>query len=190
MQATQYYVHRFLLHSSNSGLKQFHQTWQHSVTAPHSFVAHFDHPLAWFLWRWIPTYGPAVCLSTLVSSVLTADVRVQILFRFHLLTYFLFLALISLEESFTFSGYSSFPSIILGGITRRQDHHLRTGGRGNFAPWGVFDWLHGTSVGGDIGEDVRDELDEHDVAGKANSAWEGAKATGREKIGGRKKGKS
>ncbi|KAI9841324.1 MAG: hypothetical protein M1838_003619 [Thelocarpon superellum] len=115
----------------------------------------------------------------MAKDLLRGFVLREVLFRFHLLTYFVFMSIISLEESLTFSGYSTVPSILLGGITRRQDSHLQSGGRGNFAPWGLLDWLHGTSIGADIGDDVRDELDKHDVSERASDAWEGAKAQGR-----------
>lgn len=42
------------------------------------------------------------------------------------------------------------PGIMLGGITRRQELHSRGGGKGNFAPWGLLDWIHGTSIGADV----------------------------------------
>ena len=102
----------------------------------------------------------------------------------HLLTYLLFMSLVSLEESLTFSGYSTSPSILLGGMTRRQDAHLASHGRGNFAPWGIMDWLHSTGVsgGGDIGDDVRDELDEHDVGRRAGEAWQGTKAASKDSL--------
>ena len=161
-EALQYYVHRYILHTGSTLLVSYHQKYQHSINAPHSYVAHYDHPLVWMLWRFIPVYGAAVA------------------FRFHLLTYFIFLALVSVEESLSFSGYN-ISSIILGGVARRQDLHLSSGGAGNFAPWGLLDWICGTSEGGDIGDDVLEEMDKHDIPEKASNAWEGVKSTAKER---------
>ncbi len=137
-QVLQYYIHRFILHHPTNPLARWHRSWQHSVRAPYSLVANFDHPAAWVVGRWLPLYLPAL------------------LFRLHVLTFGLLLVLVSLEEVFAFSGYSVLPStIILGGIARRHDAHLMSGGKGNFAPWGVLDWVHGTTIGG---EDVLDDL--------------------------------
>ncbi|KAI4218189.1 MAG: hypothetical protein L6R40_008798, partial [Gallowayella cf. fulva] len=77
----QYYLHRYTLHSPSSPVSQYHESWQHSVSLPYSFVAHYDSPLTWILWRWLPTYGPAL------------------LVRFHILNYFLFMVLVSIEET-------------------------------------------------------------------------------------------
>ncbi|KAI9804312.1 MAG: hypothetical protein M1833_007119 [Piccolia ochrophora] len=164
----QYCAHRYLLHSDSSGAARLttqHRTWHHALTAPHSFVAHYDHPLPWLLWKFFPTYLPAV------------------IFRFHLLNYFVFLALVTLEETFAFSGYSTVPSILLGGIAKRQDLHSRSGGEGNYGPWGVCDWGCGTSVGGVLGEDVAQELEKHGVGEKAAGAIEGAKGGAKKKKG-------
>src|SRR5213076_823020 len=115
----------------------------------------------WILWRFVPTYGPAV------------------LIRFHLLTYFLFLSFISLEEIFTYSGYTTLPSLILGSIARRQDLHMASYGQGNFAPWGFLDWLHGTSVGGDVMKSIKDEMEKNSVTEKARNARTNTKGQGR-----------
>jgi hypothetical protein len=72
-------------------------------------VAQFDHPVAYVVGRALPTYLPAV------------------FFRFHLLTWFCFLAVVSIEEVSTFSGYSTVYSI-LGGATKRTDKHFETRG--------------------------------------------------------------
>jgi hypothetical protein len=166
-EAVQYYVHRYLLHTGSTLLVSYHHQYQHSIHAPHSYVAHYDHPVIWMLWRFVPVYGAAVA------------------FRFHLLTYFIFLALVSVEESLSFSGYN-ISSIILGGVARRQDLHLASGGAGNFAPWGLLDWICGTSVGNNIGDDVREEMDKHDVPERAENAWEGVKSNARERASRRK----
>lgn len=103
------------------------------------------------------------------------------LFRFHLLTYTIYIALISLEETFAFSGYSTVPTnFILGGMARRTDKHVLCGGEGNFGPLGVADWVCGTSVGGDVMEDVGREAERHDVDGKMEGVMDGAKSKGRQ----------
>ncbi|KAL1629298.1 hypothetical protein SLS56_005402 [Neofusicoccum ribis] len=153
----QYYIHRYILHARRSRIAQWHRNWQLSIRAPYSFVANYDHPIAWLLSRWLPIYLPAV------------------LFRFHILTFQLLLALVSLEEALIYSGYSVLPStIILSGMARRADAHLMTGGQGNFAPWGLLDWVHGTTIGGDVAEDMRDELEKHNVPERASNALDNA----------------
>lgn len=82
-----------------------------------------------------------------------------------MLTYLLYLSLVSLEETFAFSGYTTLPtSFLLGGIARRTDEHLLSGGDGNYGPSGVVDWCCGTSIGDtDIQDDVMEELEDHEV---------------------------
>jgi hypothetical protein len=115
----------------------------------------------YLLWRFLPLYLPAIA------------------FRMHLLTYLLLMAVISLEETFTLSGYSNIPGIMLGGFARRQDLHSESQGMGNFAPWGLMDWIHGTSVGGDVVEDMKDEAEKHQVAKRSGKAWNNAKESGK-----------
>ena len=79
---------------------------------------------------------------------------------------------------------------MLGGIARRQDLHSEGHGRGNFAPWGLMDWVHGTSIGGDVMEDIGDEAEKHQVKERSGKAWGNAKESGKEGIkawNGRKK---
>lgn len=76
-------------------------------------------------------------------------------FRVHLLTYSLYLTLVSVEETFAYSGYTVMPTrFFLGGIARRVDLHLLSDAEGNFGPWGVMDWACGSAVneGGEEGE--------------------------------------
>ncbi|RDW89078.1 hypothetical protein BP6252_01110 [Coleophoma cylindrospora] len=158
----QYYIHRFILHPSKPNVfSKQHQKYFHSITAPYSFAAHYDHPLPYILWRFIPVYLPSV------------------IFRPHLLTYFLLLALTTLEETFSLSGYTTVPGIMLGGIARRQDLHSAGKGRGNFAPWGLLDWMHGTSIGTDVVEDMQDEAEKHRIQERGSEALEHAKDSGR-----------
>lgn len=106
-------------------------------------VANYDHPVAFIIHRFVPTYIPAL------------------LCRFHLLTYHLYLIIVSLEETFAYSGYNVLPSgLILGGLARRQERHLMGGGEGNFGCFGAMDFVLGTSLGQDVIEDVTEELEE------------------------------
>jgi len=172
----QYYIHRFILHpSSPNYFSKLHNSYFHSITSPYAFVTHYDHPISYVLFRFLPTYLPSV------------------LFRTHLLTYLLLLAVITLEETLTLSGYTTLPGIMLGGVARRQDLHSESRGKGNFAPWGLLDWIHGTSIGPDVVDDVRDEADKHNVKERSEKAWGNAKETGKEGArafnGGRKSGR-
>ncbi len=161
-QVLQYYLHRYGLHSPNSPLTKYHEPWYHSLQAPYSLAAHYDHPLAVLLTRFLPTYLPAI------------------LFRFHLLTYYLYLALISIEETFAYSGYSVLPTnFILGGMARRADAHLLSAGKGNFSAYGIMDWICGTTVGPELLDDVEGEVEEHDVRGTPRTALDRANAKGR-----------
>jgi len=106
-----------------------------------------------------------------------------VLFRFHLLTYMVYTAFISLEETFAYSGYSTVPTnFILGRIARRTDNHVLCGGEGNFGPWGLVDWLMGTSVGGDVMDDVVAEAEKHDVPERMDGAMQKAKKRGKEMV--------
>ena len=98
------------------------------------------------------------------------------LLRFHLLTYYVYLAVVSLEDLFAFSGYNVLPSgFILGGIARRQERHLMGGGaKGNYGRLGLVDLCMGTSLGADVIDDLKDEAEKKEVGkktrGKAKSA--------------------
>lgn len=161
----QYYIHRFVLHSKSPNFfSRRHASYFHATSAPYSAGAHYDHPAAYILFRFLPTYLPSL------------------IFRTHLLTYLLLLSLITLEETLALSGYSSIPGIILGGIARRQDLHSQCRGKGNFAPWGFLDWVHGTSVGTDVIDDLRDEAEKHHVAERTEKAWDDAKKNGKDGV--------
>ena len=161
-----YIFHRYLLHSTSrsssspiSTLTRLHNTWYHSIPAPYPLSATYDHPIPHLIHHFLPTFLPAY------------------LFRFHLLTYLLYLTAISLEETFTYSGYSTVPTnFILGGIARRTDNHVLCNGEGNYGCWGLVDWVMGTSVGGDVLEDVVNEADRRDVVGRVGR---GSKEVGR-----------
>ncbi|KAF2750381.1 hypothetical protein M011DRAFT_517483 [Sporormia fimetaria CBS 119925] len=154
----QYYIHLHILHSPNGGvLSSWHQRWHHSVRLPYSFVAAYDHPACYLVHRFVPMYLPAV------------------VFRFHMMTYLILVAWFSLEELFTYSGYSVLPStIMLRGMARRTDAHMMSQGEGNFGPLGLLDWAHGTTLGRDVVDDLKAEMEKHDVKECSERAVEGA----------------
>ncbi|KXG46893.1 Fatty acid hydroxylase [Penicillium griseofulvum] len=125
-----YVLHRYALHSRWSPmLARWHRAWFHSLPAPFPLSAHYDHPITYLITKFVPTYAPAI------------------IFRFHMLTYLLYLLLISIEETFAYSGYTVMPTnFFLGGIARRMDMHSLMGARGNFGPWGIMDWIFGTAI--------------------------------------------
>jgi hypothetical protein len=93
----------------------------------------------------------------------------------HLTTYLLLLSIFSLEELFTYSGYTILPStIMLRGMARRTDAHMMSEGEGNFGPLGVLDWCHGTTLGKDVMDDLKAEMEKHDVQDRAGKAIDGA----------------
>ena len=156
-----YVLHRYALHDARSPVTQYHEDWYHSLGAPFPLSASYDHPVAYLLRSFVPTFAPAL------------------LFRFHLLTYVVFLSLVSLEETFAHSGYSTMPTnFILGGVARRTDVHVVSGGEGNFGPWGAIDCVCGTTVGADVIDDLRAEAEKHDMEGKIDVALEKAKKKG------------
>ena len=107
------------------------------------------------MFNFIPTYAPAMIL------------------RFHMLTYLLYLTVISIEETFAFSGYTVMPTnFFLGGIARRTDTHLLSGAEGNFGPWGILDWVLGTAVGDSVADDIEAEIEEHEIDEKIRMAIE------------------
>ena len=154
-----------MLHSAQSPLRGVHVSWYHSLPATYSLTAHYDHPLAYLVRVWLPTYLPAA------------------VFRFHLLTFHAFVALVSLEELFVYSGYAYMPlSVLLGRIARRQELHVMGNAAGNYAPYGLADLLAGTNLGGtDLLDDLRDEAERHDdvpekVKGRAKKAGKQARS--------------
>ena len=163
-----YFIHRKLLHGSSTYLAKLHQDWYHKqIDTPFPLSASYDHPLPYLLHSFLPTYLPAF------------------LFRFHLLTYLLFLTLVSIEETFAHSGYSRVPTnFIFGGIGRRTDMHVLCDGKGNFGRIGILDWIMGTTVGPEFFEDVRDELESHDVEGKARRGAGRLKDKTKERVNG------
>ncbi|KAJ5682225.1 hypothetical protein N7462_005390 [Penicillium macrosclerotiorum] len=168
-----YVIHRYFLHNKRrvnivsvvaSYLTQLHESWYHELYTPYPLTAHYDHPLVYLLYKFLPTYLPAM------------------IFRFHMLTFLFYLTIISMEETFAYSGYTIMPtSFFLGGIARRTDMHLLENGEGNFGPWGILDWALGTTVGDtDIEDDLLDEMDQHDLEEKVRKALEKSKNKVRE----------
>lgn len=158
-----YGIHRYVLHTYNSPLKTWHLKWQHSVRLPFSLLSAYDHPVCYLLSHWLPSFVPSY------------------LFRFHVLTWHLFTALISLEELFIYSGYAVLPSsIVLAGMARRTDAHFATahvnGEACNFGHWGVLDFVFGTNCKdtASVMDDLQDEADKHRVEQRAMKAAQGA----------------
>lgn len=76
----------------------------------------------------------------------------------------MYLSIVSVEETFAYSGYGTMPTnFFLGGIARRVETHVMSNGEGNFGPWGILDWICGTAVGDTIEDDVGDEFEEPDI---------------------------
>jgi len=86
----------------------------------------------------------------------------------HILTYLFLIVLFSLEETFVYSGYNILPStIMLRGMARRTDAHMMSEGEGNFGPFGILDWVHDTTLGKDVVDDLKMEMEKHGVEGNA-----------------------
>ena len=148
-EALQYYIHRFILHGPNP-IGQLHQSYaHHKPGAPFSLQLFTDHPLPLLLHRFVPLYIPGLFL------------------RPHLLTYFLFIALVTLEETFAMSGYTIVPGIMMSGICQRTAIHYAGKGSANYGAYGVVDWAHSTSRGRDVLDDIRSEADKHHVEEQA-----------------------
>ncbi|MCJ1471334.1 hypothetical protein MMC07_009982 [Pseudocyphellaria aurata] len=148
-EALTYILHYYVLHFQPSSLHDLHASWQHSISPPYALVANYDHPFPYIVHIFLPAYLPAI------------------IFRFHLLTYHTYLAIVSLEETFAYSGYNALPNgFILGGIARRQERHLLGDGKGNYGCFGLADLLMGTSLGDDVLDDIRKESEKQKVSEK------------------------
>lgn len=190
-EALTYYVHKTVLHSqtnhawtrraplrsSRGWVARQHSRFAHSRSAaPYSLTLAADHPAPFLLHRFAPVYLPALAV------------------RPHLLVYFLFVGLVTLEETLTMSGYTVVPGIIMGGIAKRNATHYGAGHRGpssgNYGAWGVLDWGCGTGLGGrDIEDDVRDEAEKHQVRERGEKKANDAAAFVQNGIDGIRKGK-
>ncbi|KAI2607253.1 uncharacterized protein GGS25DRAFT_494971 [Hypoxylon fragiforme] len=167
-----YYIHRYILHTRGRVAK-LHSSYAHARKrgAPYALMLYADHPLTLLLNRTLPVYLPAIIV------------------RPHLLTYFLFTILTTLEETMSMSGYTLIPGIIMGGIARRTATHYASGGRGNYGAWGLLDWVSGTSVGKDMAEDIQDEADKHQVKERGQKAVSDTGSIMQEGIDGLRKGR-
>ena len=151
-----YFIHRDVLHASpsDSVLSRWHADWAHSLKHPFSLASAYDHPVCHLLTDWAPLY-----LTTLF-------------FRFHVLSWYILTAIVSLEQFFIYSGYSVLPSqILLAGMAKRTDSHYATGGKGNYGRWGVLDWIFGTGCPGDadVVDDFQEEMDRRDIKQHASN---------------------
>lgn len=145
-----YYTHRFLLHARSGRplLTSLHARYAHTHPAC-SLGLYADHPLPLLVLHLVPVLLPSLAL------------------RPHLLTYILFTALCTGEGTLANSGYSIVPGIFLGGITKRTAIHYASKGSANYGAWGFLDWVNGTSRGGDVLEDVKEEAEKHHVKEKS-----------------------
>ena len=127
-----YFPHRYVLHNPSrcKTLSRLHAVnHRYSKSPCFALKAHYAHPLDYFLLQLLPLYLPAY------------------LRRVHLLTFFLTLAIVSLESALIYSGYDIFWGL-LGGTVRRIDrHHSPRGQNMDFGIWGIIDWVAGTAGG-------------------------------------------
>ncbi|KAG5982815.1 hypothetical protein E4U55_001309 [Claviceps digitariae] len=141
----QYYLHRRLLHGK-SGLARRHAAYAHATAgAPYSLQVFTDHPFALFFHRFLPLFLPAVVIRT------------------HMLTYFFVTIITTIEETLGMSGYTFIPGVVLSGITARTAVHYAARGSSNYAPVGIMDWVHGTSKGRHVLNDLKKGADKHDA---------------------------
>lgn len=61
--------------------------------------------------------------------------------------------------------------------------HLLSDGEGNFGPWGILDWICGTTVGESIEDDIRDEMEEHEIEEKVRKAIQASRKKIKERNG-------
>ena len=220
-----YYLHRYVLHSQQSGNKPptgdvipasasasarrqsrrvaaLHDRYAHARkggggAAPFSLQLMTDHPVPFLLHRFVPLYLPVVALQlwgwgraryhNSSSSSYSASNLLSSLFNsfptslsgstatgnLHLLTFFLYVGLATIEETLAMSGYTVVPGVIMGGIARRSALHHACPDKGNYGCWGVLDWVHGTSLGqkgGGVLSDVAEEAEKHRVGERGGRA--------------------
>lgn len=70
-------------------------------------------------------------------------------------------------------------SFFIGGIAKRIETHLSSNGSGNYSPWGIMDWVFGSSIGDTIADDALEELDDVDVDELAERLIERSRRKGR-----------
>ncbi|KAG5921954.1 hypothetical protein E4U42_005643 [Claviceps africana] len=144
-----YHLHRRVLHGQ-SGLAKRHAAYAHATAgAPYSLQVFTDHPFALFFHRFLPVFLPSVLIRT------------------HMLTYFLVTIITTVEETLTMSGYTVIPGVVLSGITARTAIHYAGRGSSNYGAVGVLDWLHGTSKGRDVLDNVKKEAHKRNAQEKS-----------------------
>lgn len=158
-----YAIHRYVLHAFKTPLRTWHLSWQHSIRLPFSLVAAYDHPVVYLLSQWLPVFLPAF------------------VFRFHVLTWHVLLAVTSLEDLFVYSGYAVLPSsIVLAGMARRTDSHFAMvkGGKpvGNYGQLGILDFVFGTTCNDevDVMDDLQSEAEKHRFQERIENSVQGA----------------
>ncbi|KAF8455169.1 hypothetical protein BGX38DRAFT_1249251 [Terfezia claveryi] len=135
-----YGIHRYLLHnksaSSSRGLVKAHRNWAHAeYGVAGGFNAQYDHPVAYLLRTFLPMYLPAA-----------------LVLRMHVLTWFIWLMMVSLLEVVGYSGYIDAPTgwvpfgFGLECLVGTVDGHFGSRGGKGFGVWGVVDWAGGTKV--------------------------------------------
>jgi hypothetical protein len=143
-----YILHRALLHSqSRNRFTEAHLNWQHAFSRPTAILAAYDHPTNYLLARWTPVFLPAV------------------IWRMHLLTWYLWLAIVSIEEVVGYCGYRTAVVLpFVGGCAGRVDRHFevvrKEGGRAVFSAWGALDWVCGTGEKVEVEETTSEEEEE------------------------------
>lgn len=179
-------------------LQRLHATYAHARgpgSPPFSLLLKTDHPLPYLAHHFVPLYLPALILHLWTTTSSTSTIMTSLGLSnsngsgLHLLTYLLFLALATVEETLSHSGYTAVPGILMGGITRRTALHFsKAEGSGNFGSWGFLDWVHGTSLGKNVWDDVHDEADKHQLRERGEEGINGAVGAVRDGI--RNRGKS
>ncbi|KAL6239920.1 hypothetical protein BDW75DRAFT_69232 [Aspergillus navahoensis] len=69
--------------------------------------------------------------------------------RFHMIAFLVYTVIISLEETFIFSGYYVMPTFLQFAAARCVEGHLAADGRSYFGHWGTVDIFVGTGIYGD-----------------------------------------
>ncbi|KAK5996794.1 hypothetical protein PT974_02137 [Cladobotryum mycophilum] len=115
----QYYIHRSILHGERYSAAKKHRDFAHARSSPpFSLLLMADHPIPLMLHRLLPLFLPALLL------------------RPHLLTYFLFTFICTMEETLAMSGYIVVPIMFMTGIAQRTAVHYAGEGRPTLAVGG------------------------------------------------------
>ncbi len=155
-EALTYGIHRFVLSSSSwPTLSRWHaQGPAHARDGAASFslLLFADHPVSFLLHRTVPLLGAAAIV------------------RPHVLVFFLFAGLVTIEETLAMSGYRVVPGWLLSGIVRRTAAHYASAEEGplhSFGPWGILDWVLDTSAPqSNIVEDAQEAVAKHEAKAK------------------------